>query len=209
MKDNNITQWLDWARELQSLGQTGLTFAETDYDRIRYNRLMEIATEILHLQAGTSKEELMKIYIDQTGYATPKIDVRGAIIRDEKILLVQERSDTCWAMPGGWADVGEIPSDMVSREIREESGFEVSVKKVIGVYDANRGGRPLELFHAYKIVFLCEITGGEPRISNETMAVDFFSLDKLPPLSTERTNMRHLEEVFKHFRDNNRQTTFD
>jgi ADP-ribose pyrophosphatase YjhB (NUDIX family) len=112
-------------------------------------------------------------------------------------------------MPGGWADVGDVPSEMVAREVREESGFEVKPCKVIGVYDANRGGRPLELYHAYKIVFLCEIVGGEARASDETLDVDFFRFDDLPPLSAERTHERHLAEVLAHLQDDRRPAAFD
>jgi ADP-ribose pyrophosphatase YjhB (NUDIX family) len=145
----------------------------------------------------------------QPGYATPKVDVRGAVIRDGKILLVQERSDERWCMPGGWADVGDLPSDTVEREVWEESGFEVVARKVIGVYDANRSGIPLEFYHAYKIVYLCQIVGGEARPSNETLAAAFFSFDELPPLSAERTSERHLAEVSAHYQDPHRPAAFD
>ncbi len=135
--------------------------------------------------------------------------MRGAIIQDGRILLVQEKADERWCMPGGWADVGEIPSEMVAREVWEESGFEVKPTKVIGIYDANQDGRPLQFFHAYKIVFLCQITGGYARPSNETLAVDFFDFNHLPPLSSNRTNKRHLEDVYAHYRDKNHTTFFD
>jgi ADP-ribose pyrophosphatase YjhB (NUDIX family) len=151
----------------------------------------------------------MENFLIQPGYATPKIDVRAAVIRDGKILLVQERSDKRWCMPGGWADVGDLPSDAVVREVLEESGFEVEVRKVIGVYDANRGGTPFEFYHAFKIVFLCEIKGGDARTSDETLAVDFFKFDDLPPLSINRTNKRHLNEIVAHIRDQIRWTAFD
>ena len=105
--------------------------------------------------------------------------------------------------------MGDVPSEMVAREVREESGFEVEPRKVIGVYDANRGGRPLELYHAYKIVFLCEIVGGGASASDETLAVDFFRFDDLPPLSTERTHERHLAEVLAHLEDDGRPAAFD
>jgi ADP-ribose pyrophosphatase YjhB (NUDIX family) len=112
-------------------------------------------------------------------------------------------------MPGGWADVGEAPSDMVVREIREESGFEARPVRIIGVFDANRDGRPLEFYHAYKIVFLCEVTGGEPRPGDETSAVEFFTFDHLPPLSSSRTNERHLTEILAHLTDVHRSPAFD
>jgi ADP-ribose pyrophosphatase YjhB (NUDIX family) len=209
MTKTNTPRWLEWAREIQSLSQTGLTYASTDYETSRYQRLMEIAAEIVHTHTRLPKEPVVENFLAQPGYATAKIDVRGAAIRDGKILLVQERTDQRWCMPGGWADVGELPSEMVIREVWEESGFEVIPRRVIGVYDANRGPAPMEFFHAYKIVFLCEITGGHARPSDETAAVDFFRFNDLPLLSPHRTNKRHLAEVQAHLRDSNRPVAFD
>jgi ADP-ribose pyrophosphatase YjhB (NUDIX family) len=202
-------RWLEWAREIQSLSQTGLTYSENEYQVQRYGRLTEIAAEIVESHTGLSKKPVLENFMVQPGYATPKVDVRGAALRNGKILLVQERADERWCLPGGWADVGDLPSEMVVREVREESGFEVEARKVVGVYDANRSGLPLEFYHAYKLVFLCEILGGQARPSNETLAVDFFSFDDLPPLSWERTNERHLAEVLAHHQDRNRPAAFD
>jgi ADP-ribose pyrophosphatase YjhB (NUDIX family) len=209
MAETTSPRWLEWAREIQSLSQTGLTYSETDYNVQRYRRLMEIAAEIVQNHTTLPKQPVLENFLIQPGYATPKVDVRGAVVRDGKILLVQERSDGRWCMPGGWADVGELPSEMVAREVWEESGFQVVARKVVGVYDANRSGAPLAFYHAYKIVFLCEILGGEARPSDETLAVDFFRFDDLPPLSIERTNERHLDEVFAHLQDYDRLAAFD
>jgi ADP-ribose pyrophosphatase YjhB (NUDIX family) len=209
MSDHDVPRWLEWAREIQALGQTGLTFSETQYDTQRYTRLMELAAEMVEANTGLPSEPAMESFRLQPGYATPKVDVRGAVVRDGKILLVQERRDGLWCMPGGWADVGETPSEMVEREVWEESGFEVVARKVVGVYDANRSGRPLAFFHAYKVVFLCDIQGGEARPSDETSAVDFFPFGHLPPLSNERTHERHLEDVLAHCRDPQRPAAFD
>ncbi len=209
MSKTTPPRWLEWARTIQSLCQTGLTYSTNDYETFRYRRLMEVAAEILESHTGLPKESTLENFLIQPGYATPKVDVRGAVMRDGKILLVQERQDERWCMPGGWADVGETPSEMVVREVWEESGFEVEARKVIGVYDANRSGSPLEFYHAYKVVFRCEIVGGEARPSDETLAVDFFRFDDPPPLSRERTNERHLAEVRRHFEDRNRAAAFD
>jgi len=209
MTDSTSPRWLAWAREIQALSQSGLTFSANEFDNERYRRLMEIAAEIIAGHTALLKEALLEDFLSQRGYATPKVDVRGAIIRDGKILLVQEWSDQRWCLPGGWADVGEPPSEMIFREVREESGFDVAPRKVIGVYDANRTGRPLELYYAYKIVFLCEIIGGQARPSNETLAVDFFDFNQLPPLSSNRTNERHLAEISAHLSDPSRPTAFD
>ena len=204
----NFPKWLDLAREIQALGQTGLTYTKNEYDIQRYVRLLEISAEIVATYTDLEKEPVLQNFSSQPGYATPKIDVRGAVIRDGKILLVQERMDGKWAMPGGWGDVGDLPSAMVEREVWEESGFKVKAQKVLAVYDANRIS-PMELYHAYKIIFLCTILEGEPTPSNETLAVDFFELENLPPLSTWRTNERMLKEVFAHAENPNRATAFD
>jgi ADP-ribose pyrophosphatase YjhB (NUDIX family) len=204
-----MPKWLTWAREIQALCQTGLAFAQTGYEIQRYQRLYEIAAEMVESHTGLSKRELVENFSAQPGYATAKIDVRGAVVSDGKILLVQEWRDQKWCMPGGWADVGDTPSDMVAREVLEESGFTVAPRKLIAVYDANRGGRPLEFFHAYKIIFLCKITGGEARPSDETMDVGFFDFDNLPPLSWQRTNEKHLAEVRAHLQDECRPAAFD
>jgi ADP-ribose pyrophosphatase YjhB (NUDIX family) len=207
--DEGMPEWVQWAREIQALAQTGLAHTEGRYDKERYSRLMHMAAEMTARYSGREQGELEKIFMAQPGYATPKVDVRGAVIKDGKILLVQERSDGLWCMPGGWADVGDLPSAMVAREVREESGLEVTPRKLCGVFDANRSGRPLEFFHAYKLVFLCELKGGELSASDETAAAEFFRFDGLPPLSMNRTNPRHLEEVRAHLADPSRATAFD
>jgi ADP-ribose pyrophosphatase YjhB (NUDIX family) len=144
----------------------------------------------------------------QAGYITPKVDVRGAVVRDGKILLIQERADGNWAMPGGWADLGNSPASVAEREVWEESGFRVKAEKIVSVIDANRI-QPFEFYHAYKIIFLCRLLEGEPRTSYETLAVDFFDLGRLPPLSIYRTNAAMLQEVFAHVADPARSTAFD
>lgn len=205
----DIPKWLEWAREIQALSQTGLTFAHNEYDIERNEKLSSIAAEIIETYSQYDREQLVHDFLEQPGYATPKIDVRGAVIRDGKILLVKERMDGKWCMPGGWVDVGDAPAYAVAREVVEESGFEVKPIKVLAVIDANRSGRPLSLFHAFKIIFLCEITGGTATTSMETDAVDFFDFDNLPELSQNRTNEKHLAEVFEHVLDKSRPTYFD
>lgn len=194
--ESELPQWLNWAREIQAISQTGLHFAENDYQQQRFQRLSEISAEILGTYTNLDPVDMLEIFNDQIGYATPRVDVRGAAFQDGSLLLVRERVDGGWTMPGGWADVGDIPSAAVEREVLEEAGFEVKARKVIGIYDANRTG-PLEIFHAFKIVFLCEIISGEPRPSYETSEVAFFSRDEIPQvLSGERTRQRHIHDAF-------------
>ena len=201
-------KWLEWAREIYSLSQVGLTYTKNEFDIERYKRLQEISAEIIVSQSETPKESVLESFSMQAGYVTPKIDVRGAVVHNNKILLIQERMDEKWAMPGGWADLGNAPASVAEREVWEESGFHVKAEKVVAVIDANRI-QPMEFYHAYKIIFLCRLLSGEPRVSHETLAVDFFDLNDLPPLSSYRTNQNMLREVFAHIENPNRPTAFD
>jgi ADP-ribose pyrophosphatase YjhB (NUDIX family) len=209
MKEKSLPKWLEWAREIQQLCQTGIAFSESEYDTQRYKRLTEIAAEITESYSDISKNELIDNFLAHPGYATPKVDIRAAIIENNKILLVQEKMDNKWAMPGGWADVGESPTTAIIRETKEESGLDVIPNKIIGLYDANRHGRPLELFHAYKIVFLCEKVGGNLITNAETIAVDYFKFEDLPELSTARTNKKHINDVLTHINNPALPTIFE
>ncbi len=200
---------LKWAREIQALAQTGLTYAPNHYEIERNKRLLEIVSEMLTENSELGKEEALSVFLRQQGYATPKVDVRAAVIKNNEILLVREISDGKWSMPGGWADVGDMPSEAAEREAKEESGFDVKAKKVIGVFDANRNGRPMVFFHAVKIVYLCEITGGKRSVSDETSDVQFFGFDNLPELSQNRTNKKHIDEIIKHLQHPERLTYFE
>ena len=202
-------RWLAWSREIQALGQIVRTYARSEYDRQNARRLTEIAAEIAQEHSQLGAQELAGRFEAQIGYATPKVDVRGAVVREGRILLVKEAQDGRWCMPGGWADVGQAPSRMIVREVEEESGLRVRPVRVVGVYDANRGGRPLAMFHAYKLVALCEDLGGEPRPSHETLEVAFFDFDELPPLSSHRTSARHLADVRAALADPLRPTALD
>ena len=209
MDEDTTPRWLEWAREIQALSQTGLFYAENDFERERHKRLVEIAAEMISDHSNLELNELVDIFDSQTGYATPRVDVRAAVFQDGKLLLVRELMDGGWTMPGGWADVGDIPSGAAEREVREEAGFLVKARKVIGVYDANRLG-PLEIFHAFKIVFFCDLLGGEARTSSETSEVGFFGREEIPLiLSGERTKPRHILDAFLTLDDPDRPVVFD
>ena len=201
--------WLKLSRELQSMSQSGLAFSKDEYDIRRYERLREISSEILENYSEIDKKKSQNVFMNQLGYATPKIDVRSAVVHEGKLLLVKEIQDGCWAMPGGWADVGDYPSEVAVRETKEESGYDIKVKKLLAVFDANRADRDIEFFHAFKLIFLCELTGGEPDPDHEISDVGFFEFDKLPELSKFRTNEKHIAEIMEHLKDINRETAFD
>jgi len=191
-------KWLDWARRLQAISQSGLTYALNEYDRERYEAVREIAAEMMAEGGAVAIAPVREMFAGQAGYATPKVDVRGVVIRDGRVLLVQEREDGGWTLPGGWADVGESPAGAVVRETREESGYETRAAKLLAVYDRDLHGHPPIPFHAYKLFFRCELIGGLPASSQETTAVDWFAEDALPPLSTTRVTAAQIHRWFEH-----------
>jgi ADP-ribose pyrophosphatase YjhB (NUDIX family) len=201
-------KWLEWTRRLQAVAQTGLHFAGTHYEVERYSEVREIAAEML-AAGGGDPQSFLELLGRDSGYATPKVAVWAAAFRDHRILLVRNREDGCWSMPGGWADVGDTPSRAVEREICEESGFRARAVKVMAVYDRDRQGHSPLPWHVYKVFFLCEILGGEPSESEETDGVGFFAEDDLPPLSAARLTRAQVARAFAHHRDSGLPTEFD
>ena len=200
---------LDLSRRLLALSQTGLHFTAEEYDRERYREIGDIATRLLELQSNVAADAVRQAWFVEDGYATPKVDVRGAIFRDNRVLLVRERVDGRWTVPGGWADVNDSPSSAILKEIEQESGFTARVLKLAAIYDRSKRNDPVYLFHTWKLFFLCEITGGEARTSYETTAVEFFPLDALPELSTGRSNAEQIRRMHQHHLDPNLPTEFD
>ncbi|HWX29361.1 MAG TPA: NUDIX hydrolase [Steroidobacteraceae bacterium] len=203
-------QWLSIARELRAIAQTGLTFTMDRFDRQRYERVRELAARMLAQGSGTDYDVMLGILLKDKGYATPKVDVRGAAFVDGRVLLVREISDGKWTLPGGWADVNQSAAECVMREIAEESGFEARALKLAAVRDYQRSGHPRRnLDSIYKMFFICEITGGAARGSDETSDAAFFPRDDLPPLSLGRTTAAQIERMFQHAQDPGLPTDFD
>ncbi len=192
-------KWIEWAKRLQAIAQNGLSFSEGPFDRERYGGVRDIAAEILSEHSRVDTAVIRDLFDRQAGYATPKVDVRGAVFRDGKILLVREKRDGRWTLPGGWADVTDTPGNAVEREVLEESGFQVRAARLVAVYDRSRQGNlPPYPFHVYKIFFLCELLGGTATKSSETDEVLFFAENGIPAdLSVARVNARQLARLFE------------
>ena len=203
--------WLLWARELQASAQSGLAYAESPYDRARYQDLLTLAARMMAEGSGEQVELVEAVFARQEGYATPKVDVRGAIFRGREVLLVSEMVDGGrWTMPGGFADVNECPSEAVIREVAEEAGFVVTVKKLCAVFDRDKHGNTQpHPFHIYKLLFLCEDVGRCEKSDLETGEARFFSLDDLPELSMARTQPWQLERLYQHSLDPTLAADFD
>ncbi len=203
-------QWLIWAKHLQAIAQNGLAYSPNKYDVERFEQIRDIAAEIIENHTPYKKEDILQLFCRETDYATPKVDVRAAAFKDDKILMVKETSDHKWSIPGGWADINASASENVIRETLEESGFHVRPIKLAAVYDRSKNPHlPLWHYHIYKLFFICEITGGKAATSIETEDIGFFKLDNLPELSTSKILVEQIEIMFKHHNNLSLPTYFD
>lgn len=203
-------QWLQWAKRLQAISQTGIHYGKDPYDVERFEEVRQIAAEMMAAGSETEISNILGVFTEQTGYATPKVDVRGVCFREDKILLVKERIDGGWTLPGGWADIGQTLKECVEREIFEESGFTARAVKLAAAYDREKHPHTPRLpFHIYKFFFLCEITGGEAKPSYETLDVQFFREDQIPPLSQSRTTPGQIARMYEHYRNPELPCDFD
>lgn len=202
-------QWLEWAKKLQAIAQNGLTYTQGPFDLERYKSIQTIASEMMATYSQVEPSYVLDLFARDVGYATPKVDVRGAVFRDNTVLLVKERSDGCWTLPGGWADVGDSPSKVVEREVYEESGYLTRAVKLLAVYDRDKQGHPPLPHAVYKLFFLCELIGGSPSPSIETDEVAFFAEGEIPQLSLTRVLPTQIARVFQHYRQSDWPTDFD
>jgi ADP-ribose pyrophosphatase YjhB (NUDIX family) len=196
---------------LQAIAQNGLTYCENPYDLDRYQQVRQLAAEIMATYADENPTYVLNLFQQEEGYATPKVDVRGAVFRDNKILLVKEREDGGWTLPGGWVDVGESPSVAIEREVYEESGYQTRAIKLLAVYDRDhvRHGHPPFRHHVYKLFFRCELLGGTPADNLETEAASFFAATEIPALSLTRVVPTQIQRLFEHYYQPDLATDFD
>ncbi|MGM0890510.1 MAG: NUDIX hydrolase [Bacillota bacterium] len=202
-------KWLEWAKKLQSIAQAGLTYSKDVYDLERFELVRNISVEILSQQTDMDMTVIKDLFASETGYATPKVDIRAVVFRNNKILMVKENTDGDWALPGGWADIGLTPSEVAVKEVKEESGFDVKTIKLLGVLDKKCHPHPPSLYHVYKMFIQCEIIGGQPKEGIETSAVEFFAENELPSLSIARNTESQIEVAFKHLHNPQEPIHFD
>jgi len=191
-------RWADWAVRLNAIAQNGLLYSQNPFDRERYNSLRKIAVEIMEAHTGVEATAIRDFFEREQGYATPKVDVRGAVFREGALLFVKENEDGLWSLPGGWADVGESPSEAVVREVFEEAGYTTRAAKLLAVYDRNKHAHPAMANHAYKLFIRCELLTPEPAGKPEAEA-RFFEADAIPVLSTMRVTAEQIARLFEHY----------
>jgi ADP-ribose pyrophosphatase YjhB (NUDIX family) len=207
--EDGSSAWVAWARELSTMAQTGLTYSIDPFDIVRYRRIQAIALEMFALGSATPFATLARLFASEEGHATPKVDVRAFVRQEGRVLLVRERREGTWSLPGGWADVGETAARAVEREVAEESGYEVRATRLLAVYDKRMHAHPPQPFFIYKFIFDCALLGGDARESDETDGVGFFPGAVLPPLSLDRILPEQIERLFAISADPHRPTEFD
>lgn len=185
---------LEWAKELQSLAQAGLFYGHDVYDKERYQRIREIAAEMMLTRTDIPAEKIHGLFCNDVGYQTPKVDTRAAIFKDGKILLVKEKGQ--WSVPGGWCEFNLSPADNVVKETKEEAGLDVCVKKVISVQDRDKHNLPPYAYGVVKIFYLCKVLGGEFIENIETTESRYFSKEELPELAEHKCNKEQILTLF-------------
>ncbi len=202
-------KWLEWAKQLQAIAQAGLTYSKDIYDLERFELIRNISVEMMSQQTDIDKTVIKELFANETGYATPKVDIRAVVFKDQKILMVRETTDGDWSLPGGWGDVGLTPSEVAAKEVKEEAGFDVKAKKLIAVFDKKCHPHPPSPYHVYKLFIQCEIIGGQAKEGIETSAVEFFAENELPTLSIARNTESQIQLAFKHLHNPQEPVYFD
>lgn len=204
-----MEKWLKWAIEIQSLAQAGLAYTQNVYDIERYERLREMAAEMIAEKSDISLEKVKDLFCNETGYQTPKLDTRAAIFQDDKILLTHEKNGT-WSLPGGWVDVLESAKSNTIKEVKEETGLDVEAVKLIALQDRNKHNKPVYAYGVWKVFVLCKRIGGEFIENIETTEIQYFGLNELPDnLAEEKCTKEQIEMCFKAKEDANWQVQFD
>jgi ADP-ribose pyrophosphatase YjhB (NUDIX family) len=190
--------WLNAAKRLLALAQTGLVYQKDDFDRERYEEIQSLALNFIEqLSTEPSPKPLSNLFIQSVDYPTPKVDIRAVVFENDKILLVKEKSDGLWALPGGWADIGFSPSEVAEKEVWEEAGRVVKATRLLAVVDKKCHPHPPQAWYVYKIFILCESLNSDLKTGTETEGVNFFNRSEIPPLSLHRNTYQQIEMMFE------------
>ncbi len=199
---------VEFAKELQSIAQTGLYYSRDVFDTERYQRVRDIAAAMMVMRTDIPLSTIKTLFCSDYGYQTPKVDTRAAIFCDDKILLVHEKNGT-WSLPGGWCDYNLSPVDNIKKEALEEAGLEVEVTRLVAVLDRSKHNRPLYAYNVVKIIYFCTRIKGEFKENIETLGTEYFSLDNLPELAEEKCSVDEIRMCFDAYHNPALKTVFD
>jgi len=200
--------WLTWAIEIQSIAQNGLAYCKNIYDIERYERLRDLAAEMLSYKTDIPVEKVKSLFCHEQGYQTPKIDSRAAIFKHDKILLVQE-NDGLWSLPGGWVDVLETIDSNTVKEVKEEAGLDVKPRFLIAIHAQHKRNYPPFAYRVLKAFVMCELLGGKFQHNSETLQSAYFALDELPEMNNEKNTKEQVELCFQAYHSKHWITEFD
>jgi len=202
-------RWLEYVRRVEAISRIGLTNCKNPYDIERYEELRKISIKLIEQYSGEELERIEELFASDPGYKTPKVEVRGVVFRDEKILMVKELADGKWSIPGGYCEVGYSVSENIVKEIGEEAGYKVKPIKLLALFDRTKHPHPPSPYHVYKVFVYCEIIGKTQIRGLETDGVKFFALEDLPELSINRILKDQIEKMFEFIKDPNKAPLFD
>ncbi|OJD72364.1 NUDIX hydrolase N-terminal domain-containing protein [Bacillus sp. NH11B] len=202
-------KWIDWVKQIQSIAQAGLMYSKDVYDIERFQQLRDISVSMMSHYTNTDWEIVENLFASETGYQTPKVDIRAVIFQNETLLFVKEKSDRKWALPGGWADIGYTPTEVAAKEVLEETGYKVDHFRLLAIFDKEKHQPSPSATHIYKVFIGCEIVGGEKKLSIETEDIDFFSENEIPDLSIARNTEWQIKEMFAFMKDQNKERILD
>lgn len=194
--ENFRKEILNKIKRIKALSQNGLSYSESHFDLERFEELDHLSDSLFEMISGLAIPDIRVALQKEDLYQTPKVDIRAVIFKERKLLLVREKSDQRWALPGGWADVGYSPSEVAVKEVQEEAGLVVKAERLLAVYDKRLHSHPESLLYVYKIFILCSLMGGEAQAGIDIEAVDFFEADALPELSVGRNTEAQILEMF-------------
>jgi ADP-ribose pyrophosphatase YjhB (NUDIX family) len=193
--------WLECAKKLEAIAKTGIFYGSNQYEKERFEQIAAISNELISHYANLKPSKVEKFYNVENGYVTPKVDIRSVVFKDDQLLMVKEKSDGKWTIPGGWADIGYTPNEIAIKETFEEAGLEVKPIRVLAIMDKKCHAHPPSPYYAYKIFILCVSVGGFLQAGTETSEVKYFNLDELPDLSEERITKNQLNIVIERYKN--------
>lgn len=188
-------------KRIQALAEIGLEYCNSSYDKERYDEIQDICLKMLEQLTDVPVAKIQTVIQEKNGYKTPKVDVRAVVFNPEgQILLVQEKVDGCWSLPGGWADVGYTPRQIAEKECFEEAGLTVKACRLLAVMDKTAQQMPPEFEYVYKLFILCEPVDMRIAVGEETTSAGWFNETNLPELSQPRNLKSQIHLMFEYFR---------
>ncbi len=197
-------------KRIQALAEIGLQYCDNSFDIERYREIQEISLELLEEMTNVPVEKIIPVIEEKNGYKTPKVDVRAVVFNEkDEILLIQEKVDGLWAMPGGWSDISFSPAEVAEKECFEEAGLKVKAIRLLAVLDKQKQNMPPAFEYVYKIFLLCKKLDNNISVGSETSDVGWFKENKIPPLSTPRNTISQVSKMFQYHRGEITEAIFD